>query len=311
MLVGIGAGGSVLRKRLENVQISLCSCKLFETSLDHRELVIPGSRIAAHFDISAQEIRGFCVAFGGDAEVRQFEERLREIRIGAKSFLKVVFRPCLIALAAFDETQIEKTRRVVGIELQAVDKIFARFVEASEMAVGESHERIGTRGWIEIDQELEFVDGFIRFAGHEIAFAESSMEIGALGSDFYAGFEKRDSVFKIVLRHADASEEENNVGIFGGEFVRSDEKLQSIDSASLIGVNLCEEIENFRRIGLQILRALENEFSLRVFGNAKVNLAEIEKNFECVGLQGIGFFQFVLRDPVLPFRSKKYSEREM
>ena len=127
MLVGIGARRRILRKRLENAQISLRGFKLFEISLDHRELVIPGSRIAAHFDISAQEVRGFCVAFGGDAQVGQFEERLREIRIGAKSFLKVVFRPCLIALAAFDEAQIEKTRRVVGIELQAFHKIFARF----------------------------------------------------------------------------------------------------------------------------------------------------------------------------------------
>src|SRR5882724_1133105 len=311
MLVGIGAGGSVLRKRLENVQISLRSFKLFEISLDHRELVIPGSRIAAHFDISAQEVRGFCVAFGGDAEVRQFEERLGEIGIRAKSFLKVVFRPCLIALAAFDEAQIEKTRRVVGIEFEAFRKIFASFIEPSEMAIGESHERVGARGWIKIDQELEFVDGFIRFAGHEIAFAESSMEIGSLGSDFYAGFEERDSIFKIVLRHADTSEKKNNVGIFRSEFVRADQELQGIDSASLIGINLRKEIENFRGIWLQILRAFQNELRLGVFGNAKVNLAEIEKDFKRVGLERVGFFQLELGDAVLLFRSEEYSEREM
>src|SRR6266478_897262 len=311
MLVGIRARRRVLRKRLENAQISLRSFKLFEIALDHREFVIARRGIAANFDISAQEVRGFSVAFGGDAEVRQFEERFGKIGIGAKSFLKVVFRPCLIALAAFDEAQIEKTRRVVGIEFEAFRKIFASFIEPSEMAIGESHERVGTRGWIEIDQKLEFVDGFIRLAGHEIAFAESGTEIGSLGSDFYAGFEKRDGIFKIVLRHADASEKKNNVGIFRGDFVRADEELQGIDSASLIGINLRKEIENFRGIGLQILCAFQNEFRLGVFGSAKINLAEIEKDFKCVGLEGVGFFQFELGDTVLLFCSEEYSEREM
>src|SRR5207245_9642848 len=116
---------------------------------------------------------------------------------------------------------------------------------------------------------------------------------------------------KIVLRHADASEEKNNVGIFRGEFVRADEELQGIDSASLIGINLRKEIENFRGIGLQILCAFQNEFRLGVFGSAKINLAEIEKDFKCVGREGVGFFQFELGDTVLLFCSEEYSEREM
>src|SRR2546426_8422376 len=76
---------------------------------------------------------------------------------------------------------------------------------------------------------LRFVLTFFFFSSrrrHTRLQGDWSSDVCSSDLDFYAGFEKRDSVFKIVLRHADASEEENNVGIFGGEFVRSDEKLQ-------------------------------------------------------------------------------------
>src|SRR5439155_26251250 len=119
-----------------------------------------------------------------------------------------------------------------------------RFIEASEMAVRESHEGVGTRGRIKIDQELELFDGFVRFAGHEIALAESGVEIGAAGSDFYTGFEERDSVLEIILGHADAGVEKNNVGIFRSKFVRTGEKFQSVYGTSLVGVNLREYIKN-------------------------------------------------------------------
>src|SRR6266478_6354177 len=229
--------------------------------------------------------------------------------MGTKSFLKILFRFPLIALAAFDETHIEKTAGIVGIELETFRKILTRFVEAPKMAVGESHKRVGTCGRIEIDQLLELIDGFVRFAGHEKAFTKSGMKIGAPGGNFYAGFKQGNGVLEIILRHAEASEQENNVGIFRCKFVCADKQFESVYDASLIGVNLREEIQNLGRIRHQVLRALENEFGFGVLRGVKVNLPEIAENLEGIGLQRIGLFQFELGGPILFFRSEQKSER--
>jgi len=53
---------------------------------------------------------------------------------------------------------------------------------------------------------VKFFDGFFRPPGHEITFAERSVEIGAAGSELYAGFEEGNYILEIVLAHADAAE---------------------------------------------------------------------------------------------------------
>ena len=110
------------------------------------------------------------------------------------------------------------------------------------MAVRKPHEGIGTRRRIDIDQQFKFFDCSIRFTGHEIALAESSVKIRALRCDFYAGLQKRNGVFKIILRHTDPRQQKNDVGIFRREFVGADQQFQSVHSTILIGIDLCQHI---------------------------------------------------------------------
>ena len=59
MLIGIGPGGGILGERLEDAQIPLRGLGLVEAPLDHGELVVSGSRIAADLDISSEQVGGF------------------------------------------------------------------------------------------------------------------------------------------------------------------------------------------------------------------------------------------------------------
>jgi len=119
----------------------------------------------------------------------------------------------------------------VRIELETLLEIFAGFVEAAEVAIGEAEKSVRAGGRIDCDEIVEYLDGFFRAAGHEVAFAEGGAEIGAAGSEFYAGFEKRNYVLEIVLAHADAAEEIDDVNVFGREFVGADEKFECVDWA--------------------------------------------------------------------------------
>ena len=100
--------------------------------------------------------------------------------------LKELFGGRLISLPPFDVAHVEQAGSVVGIELQTLLKIFSGLIEASQMAVRESQKSVGSRRGIELDQDFELVDRFLRLAGHEIAFAQRGVKIGAFGSDFQA-----------------------------------------------------------------------------------------------------------------------------
>ena len=195
----------------------------------------------------------------------------------------------LISLALFNVTQVEQARSVVRIELQALLKIFSGLVEAPQMAVREPHERIGTRGRIQFDQSFELFDGLFRFAGHEITFAESGVQIGALRSNFHAGFQQRNRVFEIILRHADAGEEKDDVRVFGGKLVGANQQVQSVDRFLLRGIDLRQQIKGFGRIGLQFQRAVQDEFRFRVFAALQIDLSEVVENLEGFRLQRVGF----------------------
>ncbi len=69
-----------------------------------------------------------------------------------KSLLKELLGARVIALALFDESHIEEARSVVRIEFESVVEVFQGFIEASEMAVGESHEGVGSGRGIEFDE---------------------------------------------------------------------------------------------------------------------------------------------------------------
>ena len=60
---------------------------------------------------------------------------------------------------------------------------------------------------------------FSVFPGHEIAFAQSGVQVGPLGGDFHAGFEQRDRVLKIILRHADPGQQKDDVSILRRQLV--------------------------------------------------------------------------------------------
>ena len=88
MLIGIGPGGRILRERLKNIQISLRGSGLMEIPFRHRQFVVAVGGIAAHFHESAKQIDGLGEFLILDPQIRQFQERLGKIRIGAKRLLK-------------------------------------------------------------------------------------------------------------------------------------------------------------------------------------------------------------------------------
>ena len=204
---------------------------MFQVALDHCEFVIALGRIAADSYVATKKFGGFGKTLRGDAEIRKLDECIGEIGIGLERLLKILLGFGLIALAAFDVTDVEQARRVVRIELETLFEIFPGFVEAAEVAIGEAEKSVRAGGGVDCDQIVKFFDGFFRAAGHEITFAERSVQIGARGSKFYAGFEERDGIFEIILAHADAAEEKDDVNIFGGKFVGADEEFECVDRA--------------------------------------------------------------------------------
>jgi len=311
MLERIGAGIGVFGESLEDAEVALGGVELFQIAFDHGEFVIALGRIATDFYVAAKKFCGFRKASGGDAEIRKLDECVGKIGIGFECLLKIAFRFGLIALAAFDVADVEKARRVVGVEFEALFEIFAGFVEAAEVAIGETEKRVRAGGGIDCDEIVKFFDGFFSPAGHEITFTECSVEIGAARSEFDAGLEERNYVFEIVLAHADAAEEIDDVNIFGSEFVGADEELECVDWARLIVVNLCEEVEDVGRVRLEGLSALGDEFGFRRIGGAEIGLGEIEKDVEVLGLERVGSFEFRLRRFVLFGCGENYAERKV
>ena len=122
--------------------------------------------------------------------------------------LKEPFGGRLISLPLFDVAQVEQARSVVGIELEALLEISSGLVEASQVPVRESQSCIGGSRGVEADQNFELLNGLLHSVGHEIAFAQGGVKIGAFRSDFQARFQQRDRVFEITLRHAEAGQKE-------------------------------------------------------------------------------------------------------
>src|SRR5260370_25816840 len=119
------------------------------------------------------------------------------------------------------------------------------------MPVRRANERVRTRGGVQANQNLEFLDGFFRFTRHEVTLAERRVEIGATRRDVQTRFEERDGIFKIILRHADARQKEDNVRILRRELVVTYQQVESFDGPGLATVNLREEIQRFRGIEFQ------------------------------------------------------------
>jgi len=156
---------------------------LFQIAFDHGEFVVTLRGIVADFYVAAEKFGGFGETFGRDPEICELDESIGEIGIGLERLLEILFRFGLIALAAFDVADVEEARRVVRVELEALLEIFAGFVEAAEVAIGEAEKGVRAGGGIDCDEMVKFFDGFFRPAGHEITFAERSVEIGAAGSE--------------------------------------------------------------------------------------------------------------------------------
>ena len=104
---------------------------------------------------------------------------------------------------------------------------------------------IGARRRIQFDQDFEFVDRLLRFSGHEIAFAQGGVEIGSLRGDFQTGFEQRDRVFEIILRHADPGQQKDDVRIFRGKLVGARQQIEGIHHSGLLGVDPRHQVEGF------------------------------------------------------------------
>ena len=100
--------------------------------------------------------------------------------------LKQFLGPRVIPLTLLDIAHVEEAGSVARILLEAFLKIISGFIKSPQMAVGESHEGVGSRGGVQMDEIRELLDGFRRFARHEIALAQSGVQVGALRCDFQA-----------------------------------------------------------------------------------------------------------------------------
>ena len=148
-------------------------------------------------------------------------------------------------------------------------------------------------------------------ARHEIAFAQRGVQIGSLRGNFQARFEQRNRIFKIVLRHADASHQEDHVGVLGRQLVSAHQQIESVRRPRLFGINLSQEIESFRRLGLQLQCAVQGDVGFRVFMSAEIGLSEVMENLKRFRLQSVGLFQFELRRFVLLRGGEQHAEREV
>ena len=81
---------------------------------------------------------------------------------------------------------------------------------------------------------LKFLDRFLCFPGHEVAFAQGGVQVGALRRNLQAGFEQRNRIFKIILGHADASHQENHVRILRRQLMCAHQQIESIQTAWLV-----------------------------------------------------------------------------
>ena len=91
------------------------------------------------------------------------------------------------------------------------------------------------------------------------------MQVGSLRRELDAGFEQRNGVFKIVLRHADASQQEDYVDIFWRELVGAHQQIERVHRLRLLEVNLGQQIQRFGGIGFQFQCAVQSYFGFRVF----------------------------------------------
>src|SRR5271170_3620392 len=207
MLIGIRAGGSIFREGLKDIQVAIGCGSLAQTPLDHRELVVSGSRVPADTNILPEQFCGLRKLPGGNPEISQFQKCVGIVRIESKGLLIHRFGGRGISLALSDITQIEEAGTVVRVQLQSLLKILLRLIKAPQMTVGKSQKGIRTCRRFDLDQLLECLDSFVDLAGHEIALAESGKEIRLPRSDCKTGFKQRYRILEIVLRDADLSHE--------------------------------------------------------------------------------------------------------
>ncbi len=115
------------------------------------------------------------------------------------------------------------------VEFQSLFEIFLRLLKAAEMSVRQSHESIGTCGWIQLYEFFEFLYSALGLARHEIAFAQGGMKIGALRRNFQPRLKQGNRILKIILRHTESSQQVDHVGVLRRQFVRAHQQLQGID----------------------------------------------------------------------------------
>ena len=73
VLIRIGSRGRIFGESLEDTQIPLCRFILMEAPLNHGELVVSGSRVAADFDVSTKQSGRFLELLVGDSQVGQLQ----------------------------------------------------------------------------------------------------------------------------------------------------------------------------------------------------------------------------------------------
>ena len=282
-----------------------------QAAFDHRQLVIAGRRIAADFHKSAQQLGrlGELLVFG--AQVRQFQQRFGKIRIRLQRILKHGFGLRVVALALFDEANVEQARGVARIEFQALLEVFSPFVEAAQVSVGKAHERVRSRRRIEFNQLFEFLNRALRLARHEVALAQCRVKIGALRSNLQSRLKQRNRVLKIILRHAHARHQENDVGILGSQFARANQQIERVHGTCLVRHSLRHQVKSFGGFGLQLQRAVQRQLSFRIFTAAQIRLPQVVKDFKRFRLQRVRGFKFHLCRFVLLLGRQQHAKSEM
>src|ERR1700727_3614882 len=177
-----------------------------EAALDHCELVVSASGVAAALDIASKQDRSFTKFPFCDSQIRQLQKSVGIIGIQAKRLLKHLLGGRLVPLTFLDVAEIERAGIVMRIQLQSFPKIFCRLVEAAKVTVRKPQEGVRSRRRIKGDQTLELCDGSVPLPCHEDAFSQRGMEIAAPRSEFQTGLEQRNRVFKVILAHADPSQ---------------------------------------------------------------------------------------------------------
>src|SRR5437879_1913522 len=123
-----------------------------EAPLDHCQLVISRSGVAADFHILSKQLRGLFQSLVGNSQIRQFQERFGKIGVGAERLLKQLLGTRVISLALLDVADVEQTGGVARILLEYLLKILPVFIEAPWLRIGESAECVRTRRAIRFSQ---------------------------------------------------------------------------------------------------------------------------------------------------------------